>query len=289
MEESIRVTANERTQSPSAEVRVLERPTDHLCYRRDGAGPGVLLIQGVGAVGKVWMPQVAHLAAHYTTIAPDNRGVGGSTSTSGALSIEAMANDALAIMDAAEINRFHVVGHSMGGLIAQEVALRAPERVRTLSLLCTFARGRQGARMTPAMLVAGLRTRMGTRASRRRAFLELVVPPALIAARGADALAAELGPLFERDLAEQPAIVMKQVAAMGRYDASDRLAQLASIPTLVVSAELDRIALPRFGRELSAAIPGSRFVTLSGLAHSAPIDAAPVINALLEEHLRRRP
>jgi pimeloyl-ACP methyl ester carboxylesterase len=266
---------------------MLERPTARLHYRRQGNGPGVLFIQGVGAIGSVWKPQVEGLSPRYTTVVFDNRGVGASTILSGELSVEAMAEDALAIMEAADLPSFHVVGHSLGGLIAQEVALRAPQKVKTLSLLCTFARGGQGARVTPAMIVAGLRTRMGPRAWRRKAFLQLVVPPALLAARGAPALAAELGEIFQRDLALQPPIIMKQVSAMGRYDASARLAELASIPTLVVSGELDRIALPRFGAELSASIPGSRFVKLPGLAHSAPLDAAPVVNALLEEHLGR--
>jgi len=278
-----------QTRSLVGEARVVERPAAHLVYRRTGSGPGVLLIQGVGAVVEVWRPQVDSLAVRHATVTFDNRGIGASRIVSGGLSIEAMAEDALAIMDAAETSRFHVVGHSMGGLIVQEVALRAPERVKTLSLLCTFARGRQGARLTPGMIVSGIRTRIGTRAARRKAFLELVVPPDLLASRGAPALAEELGRLFERDLAEQPPIIMKQVAAMSRYDASTGLARLGSIPTLVMSAQLDRIALPRFGRELSAAIPGSRFVELPGLAHSAPIDAAHLVNRLLEEQFRREP
>ncbi len=63
------------------------------------------------------------------------------------VSVEAMASDALAVMDAEEIERFHL-GHSLGGVIAQEIALRAPQRVQSLALMCTFARGRQGARIT---------------------------------------------------------------------------------------------------------------------------------------------
>ena len=264
----------------------LDRQDTRLCYHRFGDGDGVLLIQGVGARGEVWRPQVEALAGRYTVVTFDNRGVGGSGLGSGPLTIEAMAEDALAVMDATGLTRFHVVGHSMGGVIAQAVALRAPERVRSLALLCTFARGRQATRLSLDIVMTGLRTRIGSRRSRRRAFLELVVPPELLAHRGSEALAEEFGRLFDRDLADQPPIVLKQLGAMKRYDALARLGSLGALPTLVVSAELDRIALPSFGKELAAAIPGARFVELPGLAHSCPIDAAPQVNALLGDHLR---
>jgi pimeloyl-ACP methyl ester carboxylesterase len=195
-----------------------------------------------------------------------------------------MALDALAIMDAETIERFHVVGHSMGGLIAQEVALRAPARVKSLALLCTFARGKQAARLTADIVLIGLRTRIGTRAMRRSAFLELVMPPALLAEGDRARLAETLRPLFGRDLAEQPPIIMKQLRATAKYDASGRLGQLAPIPSLVVSAELDRIALPAFGRELAAAIPGARLVEIPGAGHGVPIHSPEKVNALLAEH-----
>jgi len=267
-----------------ADPEILTHGTARLAYWRAGSGPAVLLIQGAGAVGGVWRAQTDALSAAHTTVVFDNRGIGGSQILAGALSIEAMAEDALAIADAAGLDRFHLVAHSMGGLIAQEVALRAPGRVRSLSLLCTFARGRQATRMTPDMIVIGLRTRVGSRAARRKAFLELVVPVELLAARGLEAVAAEMCDLFQRDLADQPPIIMKQLGAMRRYDASARLEKLATIPTLVVSGALDRIAPPAFGRELAAAIPGARFLEIAGAAHSLPIHQAAAVNALLQEH-----
>lgn len=265
-------------------TRRLETPSAVLSYRRTGSGPAVLFIQGVGVIGDGWRPQCIGLCDRYTTIAFDNRGLGESTLRSDPLTIEAMALDALAIMDAEKIERFHVVGHSMGGLIAQEVALRAPDRVKSLALLCTFARGKQAVRLSTDIVLAGLRTRIGTRAMRRSAFLELVMPPTLLAGGDRAQLAETLRPLFGRDLAEQPPIILKQLRAMAKYDASGRLGQLAHVPSLVVSAELDRIALPSFGRELAAAIPGARFVELPGAGHGVPIHSPEKINALLAEH-----
>jgi aminoacrylate hydrolase len=265
-------------------VRQLEVPSAQLSYRRAGDGPGVLFIQGVGVIGDGWRPQIDGLGDRYTTISFDNRGLGASTLGTAPLTVEAMALDALAIMDAEKIERFHVAGHSMGGLIAQEVALLAPARVKSLALLCTFARGKQATRLTADIVLIGLRTRVGTRAMRRNAFLELVMPPALLATGDRAQLAESLRPLFGRDLAEQPPIILKQLAAMAKYDASARLGQLAHIPSLVMSAELDRIALPAFGRELAAAIPGARLVELPGAGHGVPLYAAGEVNTLLAEH-----
>jgi len=262
----------------------LHRKGAQLHYQRTGRGPAVLLIQGVGTVGEGWRPQIEGLAGEFTLISFDNRGIGKSTFDDGVLSIEAMAADALAIMEAEHLDEFHVVGHSMGGLIAQEVALAAGGQVKSLGLLCTFAHGKQGSRPSLSMLLTALRTRIGTRRMRRHAFLELVFPAALLAEFDRDTLAEQLALLFGHDLGDQPPIVMSQLRAMSRYDARPRLAQLASVPTLVVTASLDRIAQPRFGRELAAAIPGASLVSLSEAGHGVPIHQAEQINDLLRQH-----
>ena len=258
-----------------------------IAYARTGRGPAVVLVQGAGVVGNGWRPQVDALAPRFTTVVIDNRGIGASTPGDGPLSIEAMAEDTLAIMDAERIDRCHLSGHSMGGLIAQQIALTAPARVASLALLCTFLRGADGARLTPAMLLTALRMRIGTRAMRRNAFLELVMPAGYLTTVDRSTLARELAPLFGHDLAHQPSFVMRQVRAMARFDASDRLAALAGIPTLVVSATHDRIAAPSSGRALAAAIPGARYVEVPDGGHAVPIQCATAVNALLLDHLAR--
>jgi 3-oxoadipate enol-lactonase len=150
--------------------------------------------------------------------------------------------------------------------------------------LCTFAHAKDAMRLRPAMILQGLRMMLGTRRMRRQAFIELVMPPALLAATDRDQLAAELAPLFGRDLAEQPPIILRQARAMARHDTFARLSELASIPTLVVSAALDRVALPQYGRELAQAIAGSRYVELPDAGHGVPIHSPALINDLLAEH-----
>jgi pimeloyl-ACP methyl ester carboxylesterase len=256
-----------------------------IAYTRVGLGPGVLLIQGVGAIGRVWEPQVEALAPRFTAVHVDNRGIGESTSDGQEPRIETMASDALAVMDAEGIDRFHVVGHSMGGAIAQELALSVPERVLSLALLCTFAVGRDAVALSWGMMWSGIRSRVGTRRSRRAAFLGMVVPPHELSAVGVDAMHARLAPLFGRDLADQPPIAMKQLRALSRYDARERLADLSGIPTMVLSGELDRIARPESGRALAAAIPKARYVELPDAGHAVPAYRPDAVNGPLLEHL----
>ena len=255
-------------------------------YSRTGAGEAVLLIQGVGAIGNAWRPQVEALSQHYSVITFDNRGIGASTITEGRLTIEGMAEDALAILNAEGINRCHVVGHSMGGLIAAQLALMWPRRVKSLALLCTFPDGKSGSRLTRDTFFTGLRTRIGTRAMRRKAFLSLVLSKAGMDDAARPAFEAMMTELFARDLADQPPIIMRQLKAMARYDAMWRLRCLGSIRTLVMSGEQDRIAKPEYGRALAAAIPGAAYVEVAHAAHAVPIETPWIVNRVLAEHLR---
>jgi len=265
----------------------LKTPGATLLYTRSGTGPPVLLIQGVGVVGNGWAPQVEELSDRFTLVSFDNRGIGGSNNDDGRLTIEDMAADALAVVDALGFERFHVVGHSMGGVIAQALALSAPGRITSLAFLCTFAKGSDGSKVTLPMVATALRMRVGTRPMRRNAFLELIMPERYLQQTDRAALAARLHPLFGHDLAEQPPIVMKQLSAMSKYDARARLGALAGIPTLVVSAAEDRIANPASGKALAGAIPGSRYIEVAGAGHGLPIHRAAETNALLAEHFTR--
>lgn len=253
-------------------------------YRVTGDGPPVLFVQGVGVHGDGWRPQTDELAASFRCLTFDNRGIGGSQGEVAPLTVARMARDALALLDAASWPTAHVVGHSLGGLVALELAQLAPHRVRSLSLLCTFARGRSaGASLRMAWI--GARSRIGTRRMRRRAFLEIVYPPAFLRAHDRDALAADLAPIFGHDLADTPAVTGAQLAAMRGADATPRLRELAAIPTLVTSGAHDPIAPPRLGRALADGLPGATFVLMQDAAHGVPIQFATETNRMLREHL----
>src|ERR1041384_755350 len=109
-----------------------------LYWEEHGSGDPLLLIMGLAADSRAWMFQIPDFAARYRTIAFDNRGVGRSSKPAGPYTIHEMADDAAGLLDALSIDRAHVVGVSMGGMIAQELVLRAPEKVRGLVLGCTY-------------------------------------------------------------------------------------------------------------------------------------------------------
>ena len=249
-----------------------------LYYEIAGQGPPIVMIQGVGAGGEAWRPQINDLAASYTTLLFDNRGFGRSQPCRGPITIEAMASDARQLMDAAGWRSAHVMGHSMGGVIAQQLALDCPKRARSLSLLCTFARAKLAARLTPWVLWMTLRTRIGSRRSRRRAFLEMLYPADYLRNADLDQLADYVSGLIGRDLSDQPSVVMKQLGALARHDTSSRLGELSGIPTLVISAEHDRIALPRFGQAIADLLPGATFEEWLGAAHGVIMQDAPSLN-----------
>lgn len=265
----------------------LRQSVDGLSYILDGSGPPVLLIQGIGVGANGWLPQTEALSSRYQCLSFDNRGYGESAASEEALSVEAMARDALALMDAQGWERAHVVGHSLGGLIALYVARFAAERVHSLALLCTFATGAVPTRVTPKIAWLGLRTRVGTRRMRRHAFLRMVMPARALATTDRDALAERLGALFGRDLADSPPIIMQQLRAAGPADATPYLPRLAHIPTLVVSGAHDPIAPPSAGRAIAAGIPGARYVEFHDGSHGLTIQHADRVNALLLEHLER--
>ncbi|MEO8217795.1 MAG: alpha/beta fold hydrolase [Acidobacteriota bacterium] len=134
--------------------RIVEQSGCPITYDVRGRGPAVLFIQGVGVHGDGWSPQIAELSPHYECVSFDNRGIGRSCPSAAAITVEQLAEDALAVMDAADLPAAHVVGHSLGGLVALQMALGNPHRLRSLSLLCTFAAGRDAAPLVAAHDVA---------------------------------------------------------------------------------------------------------------------------------------
>ena len=271
------------------ETRTVESRGCRLAYDVRGAGRPVLLIQGVGVHGDGWTPQTDALANSYRCISFDNRGMGRSQPDGGSVTVEQMADDALAILDAEKVEAAHVVGHSLGGLVALRLALEARSRVRSLALMCTFADGRAAAPLTLRMMWLGMRTRVGTRRMRRRAFLRLISPADALAGVDADAMAEHLAPLFGHDLGEQPPVVNAQLRAMRKYSAAPRLGELAGLPTLVLSGAHDPISPPKVSADLAAGIPGVRHVAFADASHGLPIQQAERVNSLLAGHFEKVP
>lgn len=274
------------TASPPAPPLVANVRGCPLAYRVVGDGPPVLFVQGVGLHGDGWTPQTDGLAGRFRCLTFDNRGMGRSVPAGEPITVAGMADDAAAVMDAAGWPAAHVVGHSLGGAVAVQLALSAPARVKSLALLCTFAAGRAVAPLSWRMISAGMRMQFGTRGVRRRAFLELIMPPDALRGADRDAVADQLAGVFGHDLADQPPVVNDQLRAMRRYDATPRLGEVR-VPTLVASGAFDPIAPPRLGRALAAGIPGARYQEWADASHGAPIQFAGRVNDLLADHFAR--
>lgn len=264
-------------------MAVVAREGCYLHYTVRGSGPPVLFIQGVGVQGEGWLPQTDDLSADFTCLSFDNRGMGRSQPVEAIITVDRMATDAAAILDAEKIRSAHVVGHSLGGLVALQMALSHRDRVKSLSLLCTFSGKTTAAPMTRRLFWLGLRTRIGTRGMRRRGFLKLVMPPGYPA--GAGEMAERLSALFGHDIADQPAIARHQLAALRKTDLSPWLSELEGLPALVMTGAHDPIAPPSAGSALAAGIPGARYVEVPDASHTLPITHADLTNRLLRGHL----
>ena len=236
---------------------------------RRGEGPEVLLIAGLGDPAEAWQPQLDGLADRYRLTAFDNRGAGRTPLPEGPLSVTTMADDAGALLRALEIPSAHVAGFSMGSAIAQELALRHPELVRSLVLVSTYAR-------PDALFRAQLdfwrwlpEVAPSERAS-YEAFFTWVYTPRAHADGSVDQIVEEALAFPHQQSAEA---FRAQVDVCLGHDAADRLSRIAA-PTLVLAGELDIIFPPRLGRFVADAIPGARFEVLPGEAHQ-PFQEVP--------------
>jgi pimeloyl-ACP methyl ester carboxylesterase len=257
-----------------------------LAYKVEGSGDPVVFVQGVGLHGDGWLPQTQVLRSDFRCITFDNRGMGLSQPAGADITVSRFAEDALAVMNSAGIEAAHFAGHSLGGAIALQVALTARHRVKSLALLCTSGRGADATKPTPRMIWLGARSRLGTRRMRANAFLEIVMPREYLATQDRDALAERLRPLFGHHLGDTPSIVMPQLKALQRFDATGRLQELSSVPTMVLSAEHDLIFPPACGKALAAGIKGARYVEIPKAAHGVTIQCDETVNQLLQEHFR---
>ncbi|MEA2187855.1 MAG: hypothetical protein QOK16_2866 [Solirubrobacteraceae bacterium] len=209
-----------------------------LYYERRGEGEPLLLIQGLGGNSLHWgEPFLADLESDFELILYDHRGAGRSAALSGACTTASLAADAAALLDVLDIGSAHVFGISMGGMVAQELALSSPERVRSLILGCTFPGGPEAKVTDPAvigLLAEAVLSGDGERAL--RAGYDV-----MIAAQYAEdpvnyALYGEVAALYRAPLA----VLMAQLQAISGHDTSARLSEI-SAPTLVLHGTADRL------------------------------------------------
>jgi 3-oxoadipate enol-lactonase len=208
-------------------------------------------------------PFLELLRRDFEVIVYDHRGVGSSSRLDGPITIVQLAEDAASLLAALQIDSAHVLGISMGGMVAQELSLAGPERVRTLSLGCTYCGG-PGSALMPPGVVQRLATAMmsGDRERALRAAWEANVSAATAADPGAYAAFLEIS----RRRAVAVPVIMAQIQACAAHDTYERLAQL-TMPTLVVHGTEDEVLPVQNGPLIASRIPGSRLEILPGVGH----------------------
>jgi 3-oxoadipate enol-lactonase len=247
-------------------------------------GDPVLLIMGLGASSRLWYRLLPWIRQRHRAILMDNRGTGSSSRVRSRLTMRDMAEDARAVLDNAEIESSHVVGASMGGMIAQHLALDHPDRVDSLVLACTTPGGRSGAPPWRMLAASALRPLLGS----HRTF-PLVVP--LLYSSGTraerpDRLVEDL----DRRIADHtsPVTLYAQMGAIAGHDTRSRLAELAGLPTLVLHGLDDALVPADRGRELARLVPGAKLELVPSCGHILGTDAeqetAEAILAHLERH-----
>jgi pimeloyl-ACP methyl ester carboxylesterase len=233
-------------------------------YERAGSGEPLLLIQGLSGTHLAWGgPFKALLDASFDCIAFDNRGVGLSGPAAEPFTIAEMAKDAAGLLEALEIERAHVLGISMGGMIAQELALGHAERIRTLTLGCTYCGGEGSVLTDPAdatLLMEAMAS--GDRERVFRAGWEINLSPGFRAEESRYAAFHEMASALP--VAQET--IQLQLQAIFGHDTSARLGDLA-LPTLVIHGTEDRILPVPNGRQIAALIPGSRLEIYEGCGH----------------------
>jgi pimeloyl-ACP methyl ester carboxylesterase len=234
-----------------------------------GHGPDVLLLGGLSDPAESWQPQLDGMSDRYRLIAPDNRGAGRTPLPEAPLSVPMMADDAAAVLRALDVRAAHVAGFSGGSLIAQELALRHPELVRSLVLMSTFGRPDAYLRSAGKFFDRLADVAPSERAMMEAFFLWIYTPRAH--ENGMVEQIIEEALVFPHPQA--PEAFKAQLEGFMSHDALDRLGEITA-PTLVLAGELDILTPPRFGHTVAEAIPGARFEVMPGEAHQ-PFQEVP--------------
>ena len=234
-----------------------------LSYKVRGSGAPLVMIAGFASAQNTFFMLVRAFAKHYRTVTFDNRGIGGSDKPTGPYSMSMLAGDTIGLMDSLGIDRAHLLGGSMGGMVAQHIAIDHPQRVQKLVLFSTSADAQWlfdlaeatvpgWNRSRPDLAPAELRRLIGTIASRtsNRPFNRTIF---VLLAK----LQARLGNL------KGPA---GQMEAMMTHNVLDRL-HLIQTPTLVLTGSRDRVIAPQSSEVLASRIKGAKLVSIDGGSH----------------------
>jgi pimeloyl-ACP methyl ester carboxylesterase len=241
----------------------------------DPTAPPILLIMGLGLSSEAWLTLPDRLSKDRFAITFDNRGCGQSDVPRAPYTMGALADDAVAVLDAAGVAKADVLGVSMGGMIAQHLTLRHPERVRKLALGCTIPEWARQHHPGPRILVDLLRV-LARKATLQQTAALLVGPGFIDTPAGEESfkqwrLAADKGRAKRAVL---------QLGAIAMHSTRSRLGRI-TVPTLVLTGDHDRLVRPENSYELAKKIPGAQLHVFEGAGHVFPLEREPELTARL--------
>jgi 3-oxoadipate enol-lactonase len=261
-----------------------EAPGFRMYYETHGAGIPLLLINGLGSDSTEWLFQLPEFAEHFLVIVFDNRGAGGSDTPPGPYTTPQMADDAAALLSHLGAGRAHVLGVSLGGMIAQEVALRHPDRVGKLVLACTSPGGEGSVRPAPEVLKSFV---LSPGADMQEEIRRVV--PFLYSEGYRRDHSEEIEEFVRRRLARPVSAQSNawQLAAAVGHAAWDRLSTIGA-PTLVIAGDGDKVVPTVNSRRIAQRIPGAKLVILPGAPHRLFAENAEAFNREVVTFLQGR-
>jgi 3-oxoadipate enol-lactonase len=253
-------------------------------YRVEGEGEPLVMICGAGADKSSFKSQTASFKKYFCTVTFDSRGSGKSDKPAGPYTIKMMADDTVGLMDHLGIEKAHVLGVSMGGMIAQELAINYPERVNKLVLGCTFARKDETSGWSKEFdeaIMTYVRSSQDKASLRRLGYVMMD----LQINNGYNRFL--FLPLIKIALRFMPAApgVDAQFAAVGTHDTSDRLGMVRA-PTLVITGSDDRLINPVSSELIASLVPGAKLVKVMGGGHGFMMEMSDKFNREVLDFLR---
>jgi 3-oxoadipate enol-lactonase len=256
-----------------------------LYYESHGEGEPLLLVMGLGTDHLAWALQLPEWSKRYRVIVFDNRDVGQSSYADAPYEVADMAQDTLALADEVGLDTFHLLGMSMGGAIAQEAALAAPERIRTLTLVVTFAgTGRWGAERARVWGASVMRTPREEHVD----MLLLLTLSRRLYEENPEFVEYVRNAVLTNPHPQAPEAFVRQLEAIARHDTHDRLGSLP-MPVHVIGAEHDMLVPVWLSREIAELIPGAKLTVIEGAPHAVNIEPAQELNSAVLDFLAAAP
>ena len=255
----------------------------NLYYEEWGHGEPLLLIMGMGANTTDWEPLIPDLSQGQKLIAFDNRVSGRSDKPGGPLTMELFADDAVALLDTLGIEKAHIFGVSMGGMIAQELALRYPERLLTLILGATMCGGSHAIPPPMDRILEWINTGNLPPAKAATDCLPFLYSQKFIDQKKSYLIKSSLRTSHLRIPKHD---IYRQLKAITHFDSYDRLPQI-QVPTLVLTGNADLIVPAENSRILTNQIPEAELIVFEGIGHGFLVEVSAKVNSAVIDFLRR--